>query len=103
MMLRRPNLIIRPINYTFKTMGTYCIAGWSNSTNERQHGASMVFTIYTIYKYLSCSHLCRHLGKWHLQAIATTGARFPDLDIIEIDSLFVFVADLCSGEARGQR
>jgi len=29
-----------------------------------------------------------------LQAIATIGARFPDLDIIEIDSLFVFVADL---------
>ena len=57
--------------------------------------ASMVFTIYTIYRYLSFAHLCRHLGKWHLQAIATTGARFPDLDIIEIDSLlFVFVADI---------
>ena len=39
-------------------------------------------------------HLGRHLGKWHLQAIATTEARFPDFDIIEIDSLFVFVADL---------
>jgi len=54
----------------------------------------MVFTIYTIYKYLSCGHLCRHLRKWQLQAIATTEARLPDLDIIEIDSLFVFVADL---------
>jgi len=41
-----------------------------------------------------CGHFGRYLGKWHLQPIATTGARFPDLDIIEIDSLFVFVADL---------
>ena len=50
--------------------------------------------LHDVYKYLSCGHLCCHLGKWHLQAIATTGARFPDLDIVEIDSLFVFVADL---------
>jgi len=83
-----------PINNTFETIGTYCIAVWSNSTNERRHGASMVITIYTIYRYLFWGHLGRHLGKWHLQAIATTGARFPDLDIIEVDSLFVFVADL---------
>ena len=65
-----------------------------NSTKERRHGASIVATIYTIYKYLACGHLYRHLGKWHLQAIAATGAGFPDLDIIEIDSLFVFVAEL---------
>jgi len=63
-------------------------------TKDDTGSCTMVFKIYTIYKYLFSRHFGRHLGKWPLQAIATTGARFPNLDIIEINSLFVFVADL---------
>lgn len=35
-----------------------------------------------------------HLGMLHFQSIITTRARYPDLDITQIDSLSVFLADL---------
>jgi len=35
-------------------------------------------------------HIGRHLGNLRFQAIAITRDRFPDLDIIEIDSSFVY-------------
>jgi len=47
-----------------------------------------------MYMYINICvgcHIGRHIGKLHVQAIATTELRFPDLDVIEIDYLFVFV------------
>ena len=40
------------------------------------------------------AHIGRNLGNLQFQAIATTKTRFSALDIIEIDSSFVCVADL---------
>jgi len=45
-------------------------------------------------QYLLWRHFGRHLEKLYLQAIATKRDWFPDLDIMEIDSSFVFLGDL---------
>jgi len=40
------------------------------------------------------SAIGRHIEQVHFQAIASTKDRFPVLEIIQIDSLFVLASDL---------